>query len=369
VLEGLRLRVIVILSLCVAATTFADEVSLLHGLDTDDAHALSAAVAAIEHAPTTRELADVLFAAGRACEDRLYDPARALAIYERLVRELPDAGVSIAAARRISSLQAIAAHAREAAELAELRATADQLAAAEVIRRADALAHASWPGADDTALWLADWLCRTGRRADARTRYEPLVARNLAHALHHAAGCAIEARDWPLAERLAERLPAIDPADRRVRDDLRASAARGQRRARWYLASWIALAIAFTALLASLAEASWRGPRGARGSALHPPIEVVFLAPVAAVLIGVAFTAHRLIAPAVATIAIGGLVLAYLSGAALDHLRRHHRRARARGLLHLALCIVSVVALAYIALTRDHLLDLLVETVRFGPES
>src|SRR4029079_5348294 len=62
VLEGLRLRVIVILSLCVAATTFADEVSLLHGLDTDDAHALSAAVAAIEHAPTTRELADVLFA-------------------------------------------------------------------------------------------------------------------------------------------------------------------------------------------------------------------------------------------------------------------------------------------------------------------
>ena len=72
----------------------ADEASLLRGLDTDDPRALADAVTAIERAPATPELADVLFAAGRACEDRLYDPARALAIYERIVRELPDAGVS-----------------------------------------------------------------------------------------------------------------------------------------------------------------------------------------------------------------------------------------------------------------------------------
>jgi len=365
VLEGLRLRVIVILSLCVAATTFADEVSLLHGLDTDDAHALSAAVAAIEHAPTTRELADVLFAAGRACEDRLYDPARALAIYERLVRELPDAGVSIAAARRISSLQAIAAHAREAAELAELRATADQLAAAEVIRRADALAHASWPGADDTALWLADWLCRTGRRADARTRYEPLVARNLAHALHHAAGCAIEARDWPLAERLAAQLPADDAIDRAIKDDLLSAAARGRFRERLYTASWLALALAALAMLASLVEAMSRG--GWRAPRWRPPIEVMFLAPVAAVIVIASFTAHRAIAPAVTRISLVGVAFAWLSGTVLDLLRTRGRAVRARAVVHVLACVIGVLAIGYIAITRDGLLDLLAETVKFGP--
>ncbi|HEU4616080.1 MAG TPA: hypothetical protein VFS15_28480, partial [Kofleriaceae bacterium] len=72
----------------------ADDAALLAGLETDDPTALSQAIHAIETAPTTPGLADVLFAAGRACEDRLHDPARALALYERIVRELPDAGIS-----------------------------------------------------------------------------------------------------------------------------------------------------------------------------------------------------------------------------------------------------------------------------------
>src|SRR5262245_15627227 len=131
-----------------------DETTLLVGLQTDDPAALSSAVNAIEHAPTTPELADVLFAAGRACEDRLHDPARALAIYERIVRELPDAGISIAASRRIAQLQGVRAHAREAAELADLIANADKLQHEDVVRRIDALLAVPWPGASDAALWL-----------------------------------------------------------------------------------------------------------------------------------------------------------------------------------------------------------------------
>src|SRR5688500_18481423 len=105
----------------------AGEAELLAGLATDDPAALATAIAAIERAPATPELADVLFAAGRACEDRLHDPARALAIYERIVRELPDAGISIAAGRRIEQLAGVREHAREAAELAALIAEADRL--------------------------------------------------------------------------------------------------------------------------------------------------------------------------------------------------------------------------------------------------
>jgi hypothetical protein len=95
----------------------------------------------------------------------------------------------------------------------------------------------------------------------------------------------------------------------------------------------------------------------------------VFLAPVALVLIGVAFTAHRLIAPAVATIALGGLALTWLSGAALDRLRATGRPHRLRSIAHVVACLTGVAALGYVALIRDDLLDLLIATVRFGPEA
>jgi hypothetical protein len=101
---------------------------------------------------------------------------------------------------------------------------------------------------------------------------------------------------------------------------------------------------------------------------VRPPLELLFLAPVAAVLVGVALTAHRMIAPAVLILSAGGLVLAGLSGAALDLLRARGRPLRRRALLHAALCVAGVTALLYIALMRDDLLDLVIETVRFGPD-
>ena len=81
-----------------------------------------------------------------------------------------------------------------------------------------------------------------------------------------------------------------------------------------------------------------------------------------------ALTTHETIAPAVTTLSIGGLVLAGLSGAALDLLRAGGRPVRRRALLHVALSTAAVVALLYIVLMRDGLLDLVIETVRFGPE-
>ncbi|HEY5944958.1 MAG TPA: tetratricopeptide repeat protein [Kofleriaceae bacterium] len=363
-------RWLALLLLLVWRIAAADEATLLAGLETDDPKALAAAIAAIEHAPTTPELADVLFAAGRACEDRLHDPARALAIYERIVRELPDAGISIAANRRIAQLQGVREHAKEAAELAGLVANADHLPHAEVVRRGDALVAAPWPGAVDAALWLADWQCRTTQFADAQARYQQLRARwpNTEQgrlAVRNAAGCAIEAHDWSLAEQLARQLPGLDEVERAVRDDLIDAAARGRRRDQLYVASWIGLVLAILVLLASLAEALLRG--GWRRPTLRPPIEVIFLAPVAAVIVAASFTAHRAIAPAVLRISLVGLALAWVSGIALDLLRARDRAVHARAILHVVACAVGVLAVGYIAMTRDGLLDMLAETVRFGP--
>jgi hypothetical protein len=336
----------------VAATAAAAPID---SLATDDPHALADAVAAIERAPADP---DALFAAARACEDRLLDPARALALYERILKETPDARVAAAADRRVQALHdelgAHGEHAAEAAEAAKLVAGADAIAPDELVRRGDALAAAGWPGAAGVARWLGDWLCRHGRYADAQARYQR------AGAPAAAARCALDAHDWARAEQLAEQLPADDP----VRDELAAGAARGRARARWYEIAWIALAAALAVLLASAVEIALR----ARRLAWKPPVEVAYFAPIAVVLVTISFTAHHAIAPAVLQISLVGLAITWLSGGTLELARSTGRSVRARSLVHVLACAIAVVAVGYIAITRDGLLEMLIETVRFGPQ-
>lgn len=353
-----------------ASRVSADTNALLRGLNTDDTRQLSRAVAVIENAPMESGLADVLFAAGRATEDRLFDPARAFHLYERLVREFPDAGVSIAASRRMELLRDARDHAKEAAHLAQLIATADTLPPATVEQRANELEAASWPGAIDAMLFHADWLCRVKRFGDGQARYAKLIAEHPdAEQVHlarrNAAGCAIEAKDWALAEKLAAQLASGDEIDEAVRVDLHASIATGRRREWLYAASWIVLALAALALLASACEAIGRG--GLEAPAWKPPVEVLYIGPVAVVIVIAAFAIDVLIAPAVIQISVAGLASAWVSGATLDLLRRRERATRVRSIAHVLACGLLVLAVGYIAMTRADLLDMLGETVKFGP--
>jgi len=313
---------------------------------------------------------DELFEQARTCEDEKLDPACALALYEQILREFPEARVAAAAKRRAESLRAQVGEGNEfapqAAAYARLVEDADRSAPDDVIRRADALAAtAGWSGAPEVALWVAEWLRRHGKLGEASTRFEQVAQRwrgtkHEAVALRGAASTAIEAHAWARAEAMARRLPASEPADRIVRDDLLAQTAQGRSRGHWYLIAWIVAVAGTLGLAGSLVQA--------RARPWPPPIEVIYLGPIAAVLTGVAITANRLIAPAVITIIAGGLVVTWLSGAALDGLRTHNRPVRARAVAQVAACILTVAALGYIAITRDNLLDTLIETVRFGPE-
>jgi hypothetical protein len=360
-----------------AAQPSAPDAGLVDALGSEDMAQVERAVAGIARLPASEVDPDALFAAARACEDKLLDPGRAVAIYERVVADHPSARIATTAARRVAALRELVGphgqSADQAAELARLIASADGHAAEQVIARGKQLAAAAWAGAPTAALWLADWLRRTRRHAEAQAQYAEIVARwpalpQAEAALRGGAGTALEARNWSLAEALANRLPVAEPAARQLRDDLLAAVARGRRRRRWYIAAWVAIAGALAALTGSLAEAIARTPPGARRAMLRPPIEVVFLAPVALVLAGVAFTAHRLIAPAVTAISAGGLALSWLSGAALEALDARGRARRVRSIAHVVLCVVGVAGLAYVALTRDDLIDVVLETVRFGPE-
>jgi hypothetical protein len=343
---------LVVAALVIARVANAD---VADELATDDPRA---AVDAIERGSASPEL---LYAAARACEDKLADPAHALAIYRRILRDAPSSAAAVAAARRASELAPLVGdNAAAARDFAKLVADADRLPPDDAIARGDALAAtASWSGAPEVALWLAEWLRRTGRFADAQARYARVIATwpntpQARDAARDAAGCALDAHEWARAEALARALP-----DDLVRTELIDAARRGRAHARLDLSAYIALVVAFALLLASLLEAALRG--GWQRPKLAPPLEVWFAIPIAGVLVAVAATANRLIAPAVATISIAGIAGAWLAGTTSALLASRGRRTRS--LLHLTLCIAAVIAAAYVALVKSGLVELLGDVV------
>lgn len=346
---------------------------LLDSLDTEDPSALSAGITAIETAPTSPTLADALYSAARACQDRLHDPGRALAIYERILREMPDARVAVAAGRRATVLRedvgAHGEHAARAKRLAELIANADTVGEEGVLARVSALANEPWPGAPDAALFRADLLRRLHRLSEAQAAYAEVVQRWPASpqaplAVRGGAGNAVEAHAWTLAIELANSLPIRDPSDTVLREDMLASVRTGRLRARIYGAAWGLLIAAIICLLASLAEAI---VRARRRPALLPPPEVWFLAPFGMLLVGIAYGKAMPIAPSVGVLIGATLAMAWVSGATLDLVRTTARAIRARASLHVVACALGALALGYISLVRAGLLDVIVETARYGP--
>jgi ABC-type dipeptide/oligopeptide/nickel transport system permease component len=66
----------------------------------------------------------------------------------------------------------------------------------------------------------------------------------------------------------------------------------------------------------------------------------------------------------VAIIAGAGVVIAWLHGVAI----RLHRKRRLLVAAHALAAVVGVIAACYIAVHRTRLLDMIVSTVRFGPD-
>jgi len=343
-------------------------------LASDDPRALAAAVTEIEHAPsTTPDLADLLYTAGRACEDKLADPARALVLYDRLLREQPDTKAALGAEHRAAHLRSLTGdgHAHQAQAYAKLVAEADRLAQADVVARGEALATAAWPGAPEATLWLADWLRGHGRLHEADAHFATLLATwphapEARLAASGQAGCAIEAHALERATTLIAALPSTTGEESAVQADLWRALARAVLREHLDLVAQIVLVLALCLLLGSLVEAATRG--GWRRPSLRPPFEIWFLGPISLVLVIASFTANQAIAPAVLRIATAGVVLAWISGATLDLLRTRGRAFRMRSLAHIVLCALGVVAIAYLAISSSGLFDLLAETFKNGPE-
>ena len=154
---------------------------------------------------------------------------------------------------------------------------------------------------------------------------------------------------------------------RPVAAELRRELARAEPR-RWLRYTlWGVLAVlAFASAVALLrAAGSWRA---AVRRLVRPPTEVYFLVPIAAVLVIVAATGNPLVARAVRVIAIAGVAVTWISGSILDAVRARGRVRFARAAIHAVLAVTAVAAATYLAVDRDRMIDLVIETWRSGPQ-
>lgn len=331
-------------------------------------------VALADELPADDLADDALFAAAGLYEEKLARPARAAALYRRLVEDYADSRVALAASRRLERLSAVMDSDADAGALAAMNRVLyadpalDPAAAIAAMEQVIA-EHADWSGRSEAEMWLAGAYERAGRDADARRLFEAVAAGEAApatsfEALRRAASIAARAGDYADARALVARMRADGDAGREA--SVRATHRlidREELRARLYLASFIVLG---TAVLALAALVGWLagGPRPALRALGRPPTEVWFMLPVALILVGAAFTGHAEIAPAVVIILTGALVLLWLGGAAMRHCGSRRWVLLASPLASIA----GIAAVSYVALHRTRLVDLIVSTVRFGPD-
>ncbi|MBZ0234257.1 MAG: hypothetical protein K8M05_18145, partial [Deltaproteobacteria bacterium] len=106
--------------------------------------------------------------------------------------------------------------------------------------------------------------------------------------------------------------------------------------------------------------------RGAVRALWPPPLEVVYLVPVALVIGVVAEYGNLLAARAVQLVLFGALAITWLSGAGLELARRKGAIPVSVIVLHAAVAALASIALVYSAVMHEQLIDVLIETWRRG---
>jgi len=345
--------------------------------EADHARAAEMFVQVAEAHPDHPLAAEALFSAAKLYAERLAQPGRALALYRQLVERHPHSRTALAASRRAADIerqldpggQSDVALARftEILQGFSARPEAESIAAVEALLAE----HPTWSGTPRALLWLAEIHRRAGRTQDALDRYLQAArdwpdSEENAHAWRGAGDMAARQDRFDDALRYYHSMPITVPAQLRSRDDALDALARDRWRARIYIACHALVALVFLGLLAALRLAAGSARASLRALA-RPPTEALFMLPIAALLLAVSFTGHEAIAPAVAIMSGGGLALVWLSGAALERAPSAARR-RLRVLVHTAAVSLAVLALCYIAVHRGHLVDMLLETLRHGPD-
>jgi tetratricopeptide (TPR) repeat protein len=363
------------------AQTIEDRFAASANLIAEDRFAEAAAglEAIAREAPQHGLAPEALFAAAELYEERLAQPARALALYQELGRRYPDSRRALAASRRAAALASQAGNDPRGLEaqsrflairqgFAE-RPEQDSIAQAEALLRD----HPDWAGAPAVALWLAGVDERAGRHDSAMRRYLAASERFAEpearfDALRGAGDVALRLRRYDDAERYYRMLdPRSDPGRRIAIDEALAAVVEARGRSRWLWATTAVSGAGFLALTLFLLGAA-RTVRAAARALWPPPGEVLYLVPVAVLLSAVSYTDYQGLGPAVTAVSSGGVVAAWLSGASLGLRRRAGRPTVPIVAAHALAAGIAILALVYVAVYTTDLLDPVLETLRYGPE-
>jgi hypothetical protein len=227
-------------------------------------------------------------------------------------------------------------------------------------------AHPDFAHADRARLWLAENALQADDPVTAERYYRQVEehAPGTATAREATLGraTALLAQGRPLAARdLYQALLRAPEAA------TRAAAGRGLATAEQQLLRQAGFIAALLYLLGYLGAQLW----AARGGLWPLPLELKFYLPVASLFLLAALSARDSVLPALALIACGGALVTWLAGAA-------SRRALLQGAprtialrsatLRLVTMALAILALAYAALHATHLVDFLIETLRYGPD-
>jgi tetratricopeptide (TPR) repeat protein len=317
---------------------------------------------------------DALLELARIYEERLGDPARAAAAYRRLVAEFPQSRLAIRAQRRAEALaEGLGPDGAGAVPLAAFQAV---LADAGTRSREDSIAeveailaaHPTWTEAPRARLWLGGLHEQRGALDQAMRQYERVTVTGGPWALRgwKARGDLLvmsgRLDDAEAAYRQVAAL-ARTPSDEAVVQAAGERLAMARQHRRWEWAAWGVLALFLLGTVTSARLVAGSAGRTLRGLA-RPPTEVLYVVPVAALLTAASLSEHVLLGHAVTFLAIGGVVVAWLNGAALAL----GPVSRTRALVHVVLCVAAVLAIAVIAALREQLLDVLSETLAHGPD-
>jgi TolA-binding protein len=319
---------------------------------------------------------DALSEAARLDEERLGKPREAAELYERVARDYPSSRLATRARIRAADLRAgMGENGKDAATLADFNDILYGFAGRtreESIARLEALLseHPDFPGAPRATYWLGTLYAKDHKWNHALALFREVESKwpdsSWAADAKKAEGDVLMGRhDWAAARAAYRSLmgrgdPALDAAATEALQLL------DKEESRTRIASW-AWIIGGLIILSYVGSARWGAGswKAALRALARPPLEAIYLLPVVALFIGAGLTEHGAIARTVLTIGVGGLAITWLMGAAL---RTRTRVSLVAALAHAGGATIAVAALAYAAIYHEGLVELVVNTIRFGTE-
>jgi hypothetical protein len=353
----------------VAACAWADQRTVDAAIQREAAGDYAGAAAALEklarEAPDDPFADDALFEAAVLAEERLADPARAARLYDEVATKYAQSRLSRRARARAdfltASLRSGAGPLTEFQRLTQSGAQPPDTAGMERLLAA----HPDFALADRALYWLGARYLEAHREPDGVARLLELERRfpssEWAPRAKKARAELLLKQRHPLearrlfAELAASSSPMVRAAGREGLGDVRAALVRGA-----LAAAALAYLVAFALLhLVRL---------GGMGRLRQVPTEVLYYLPVAALFVVAGATENAAIGWATAAIAVGGAAVIWL-GAALTARRLERGPVPTVGrLARSAATALAVLAVAYLAVQSTGLTDLVVETLRAGPE-